>query len=174
MRKIEANPGATAISPSSKTELLDWCSRLGWRVTEARLAILQASFATEGYFDAEQLVASAKALNESASRATVYRALPQLCEAGLLRKTDVGDGRTHYSRTSPDEIPSAEIYVEDCGLILKVPAPFLTWYAASITERVGLKLTSQRLQTFARCSHKKADRECEQCVLPTEAKKLVP
>ncbi len=144
-------------------DLHDWCKRLGWRVTESRLAILKAAQNIGDYVDADEFVTQTQRFNAGASRATVYRALPQLCEAGFLRKTEVGDGPARFSRSSPGEVPSAEIYVEDCGLILRVPAPFLTWYATSITARVGLELTGQRLQTFARCSHKHTGGDCERC-----------
>ncbi len=143
--------------------LHDWCKRLGWRVTETRLAILKTAQDIVGYVDADELVKRTQRFDAGASRATVYRALPQLCEAGFLRKTEVGGGPARFSRSSPGEVPSAEIYVEDCGLILRVPAPFLTWYATSITTRVGLELIGQRLQTFARCSHKHGGGDCEQC-----------
>ncbi len=158
------------LAPVASLDVQGWCQRIGWRVTEARLAIIRAAQTMDGYFDAEALVARAHEFDAGASRATVYRALPRLCSAGLLRKTDVGEGRTRFSRSSPGEVPSAEIYVEDCGLILRVPAPFLTWYATSITERAGLQLIGQRLQTFARCSHKRDGGDCEQCPQPIASK----
>ena len=149
-------------------DLQDRCKRLGWRVTESRLAILRAAQDIEGYVDADEIVERTRRFDSCASRATVYRALPRLCEAGLLRKTEVGNGPARFSRSSPGEVPSAEIYVEDCGLILRVPAPFLTWYASTITTRVGLELVGQRLQTFARCSHKHRGGDCDQCPQTTK------
>ncbi len=157
---------SSASAPATTFDVEGWCQRIRWRVTEARLAIIRAAQTMDGYFDAEELVARAHEFDAGVSRATVYRALPRLCSAGLLRKTDVGEGRTRFSRNNPGEGPSAEIYVEDCGLILRVPAPFLTWYATSITERAGLQLSGQRLQTFARCSHKRDGGDCEQCPQP--------
>lgn len=158
-------PLRRAISPPNPadTELLDWCKQLGWAVTDSRLAILSAVQSMHGYMTADELVSCAQKHLPKVSRATVYRALPQLCEAGLLRKTDVGDGAQRFSRQTPGEVPSAEIVVEDCGLILKVPAPFLTWYADAITNRAGLKLTGHRLQTFARCERKLPEKPCASC-----------
>lgn len=153
-------PSSTA---DDTVDLRAWCKRLQWKVTDTRLAILRSAQAMEGYFGAEELVARTRQYDAGASRATVYRALSELCKAGFLHKTDVGEGPVRFYRAKPGETPSAEIYVEDCGLILRVPAPFLTWYAASITSRQGLELTGQRLQTFARCSHRKVSGECGKC-----------
>lgn len=174
MRTNETSPVSGPASLPTLTANIDveeWCKRLGWRVTDARLAIIRATQGMEGYFDAEELLDRVHEIDTHASRATVYRALPQLCAAGLLRKTEVGEGRARFSRSSPGEVPSAEIYVEDCGLILNVPAPFLTWYATAITERAGLQLTGQRLQTFARCSHKQGGGDCEHCPQPGGSKR---
>ncbi len=158
-------PLRRTISPPTpdENELFGWCERLEWAVTESRIAILRAILAMKGYRTADEIAAEAQTFYRKVSRATVYRSLPQLCEAGLLRKTDVGEGPQRFSRQIPGEVPSAEIVVEDCGLILKVPAPFLTWYADSITTRAGLKLTGHRLQTFARCARKRSGQPCLNC-----------
>jgi Fur family ferric uptake transcriptional regulator len=150
----------------SDVTLLPWFRRLGWHVTDTRRAILRAAMAMEGFLEADEIVTLTQKFDAGASRATVYRALPKLCKAGLLHKTDTGLGALRYSRSTPGEVPSAEIVIEDCGLILKVPAPFLTWYAEAITAKAGLKLTGQRLQTFARCTHKVAEGDCSQCPQP--------
>jgi len=140
------------------------CSQLGWKVTAARRAIFKAIDKLDGYFDAEVLLVQAKKLHPAVSRATVYRTLPDLCSNGILRSTEFGDGHYRYCRHDPSAPPTAEIYVVDCGRILKVPAPFLSWYAATVTERAGYELIGQRLQTFARCVKKKdAPDACNTC-----------
>jgi|GEM_PF-681906 len=162
-------PGAAATAAAAENRkplhAEELCSKLGWKVTAARRAIFKAIDKLDGYFDAEVLLVHAKKLHPAVSRATVYRTLPDLCTHGVLRSTEFGDGHYRYCRHDPDAPPTAEIYVVDCGRILKVPAPFLSWYAATVTERAGYELIGQRLQTFARCAKKKdspaACRTCE-------------
>ena len=55
------------------------------RWTEERAAIVKAVLASEGHFDIPELVRSVRAQGVEASRATVYRSLPLLIEAGLPR-----------------------------------------------------------------------------------------
>lgn len=157
-------------------EIHAWGVRLDWNMTESRRAILRVVQSLDAHHTAEEIAARTQAFHAGTSRATVYRALKQLSDVGLLSKTDFGQGPVRFRRNVPGEVPSAEIYIEDCGKILKVPAPFLTWYASAITSRVGLELTGQRLQTFARCSHKKSGGDCSAC--PREealaGKKLAP
>jgi len=155
---------ATTAEPRKPLNPEEVCSQLGWKVTAARRAIFKAIDKLDGYFDAEVLLVQAKKLHPAVSRATVYRTLPDLCSNGILRSTEFGDGHYRYCRHDPSAPPTAEIYVVDCGRILKVPAPFLSWYAATVTERAGYELIGQRLQTFARCVKKKdAPDACNTC-----------
>jgi len=155
---------ATTAEPRQPLNAEEVCSQLGWKVTAARRAIFKAIDKLDGYFDAEVLLVQAKKLHPAVSRATVYRTLPDLCSNGILRSTEFGDGHYRYCRHDPSAPPTAEIYVVDCGRILKVPAPFLSWYAATVTERAGYELIGQRLQTFARCIKKKDSPDaCNTC-----------
>lgn len=165
-------PHRKGSSGQMDNDLLDWSKRLGWRLTDSRRAVLKAVLSMNGYLDADEIVGRAQRFDAGASRATVYRSLPQLCDAGLLRKTDVGEGAVRFSRATPGETPSAEIYIEDCDYIVKVPAPFLDWYAQSIVQKVGLELTGHRLQAFGRCPRKKPGEPCHHC--PEEALAKLP
>lgn len=102
------------------------------------------------YFDAEQLMAECRKQRLKVSRASIYRNLPLLCKASLLRVTEFGSGRHVYKRYTPNETPSAELYVVDKGQVIEIPAPFMTWYARSLASKVGLELLNHRLQIFVR------------------------
>jgi Fur family ferric uptake transcriptional regulator len=65
-------------------------------MTEERRTILEQLVGTEGHFDAEGLCERLRASGAKVSRATVYRTIGHLVDAGLLRKYDLGDRRTLY------------------------------------------------------------------------------
>ena len=54
------------------------------------MAIFSAAFSCDEHFTAEDLLDKARNLDDSVSRATVYRALPLLTESNLIREVDVG------------------------------------------------------------------------------------
>src|SRR5829696_3279796 len=54
------------------------------RLTEARAAIVEAALAREGHYPIDELIADLKARGIRGSKATVYRTLPLLAEAGIL------------------------------------------------------------------------------------------
>ena len=68
----------------------------GLRVTNQRLAIFDAAYAYEDHFTAEDLLERARKIDDSVSRATVYRALPILTESTLIREVDVGRDYKFY------------------------------------------------------------------------------
>jgi Fur family ferric uptake transcriptional regulator len=66
------------------------------RFTEQQKELLAHVFARHKHFDAKELIEELKAAKKNVSRATVYRTLTSLVDAGLLRRIEPGDGRTVY------------------------------------------------------------------------------
>lgn len=60
------------------------------RYTEQQRAMVRFIFSQHNHFDADQLIDSLKAADLDVSRATVYRTLGKLVDAGLLRKIELG------------------------------------------------------------------------------------
>lgn len=68
----------------------------GLRLTTSRELILEAVFATHSHFDVEKLYESLKEDKKKVSRATIYRTIPYLLNAGLIRKSFCDDQREEY------------------------------------------------------------------------------
>ncbi len=60
------------------------------RFTEQQRDMVRYIFSQHKHFDADQLIDGMKAAGLDVSRATVYRTLTKLVDAGLLRKLDIG------------------------------------------------------------------------------------
>jgi Fur family ferric uptake transcriptional regulator len=99
-----AEPGAVAVTlpavPVSQTpenkfrEYLESRSR-PQRFTGQQRNLVRHIFAQHDHFDADQLILDVQRAGMRISRATVYRTLGKLVDAGLLRRIDVGT-RTVY------------------------------------------------------------------------------
>lgn len=61
------------------------------RFTDQQRELLDHVFAKHSHFDAEQLIEELKKAKKAVSRATVYRTLSKLVDAGLLRRIELGD-----------------------------------------------------------------------------------
>ncbi len=129
----------------------------GLRITNQRLAILDACFRMEKHFIAEQLLEVAREIDRSVSRATVYRSLPILTESGLVREIDVGRDHKFYMADRGRGSNRVQVVCVNCDKIFELDAPFLEWYANSASQKVGLKAESIRLQVLARCDGHRCD-----------------
>jgi len=130
----------------------DFLASKGLRVTNQRLAIFDAAYGQADHFTAEDLLEQARQIDDSVSRATVYRALPILTESGLIREVDVGKDYKFYMANKNATTFQAQVICLDCDKIYEIDAPFMEWYGKTVADKLGLNVESQRLQVSARCS----------------------
>ena len=138
--------------PAAREKFRSFLTKKGLRVTSQRLAIFEAAFAQPEHFTAEQLVDFARAIDDSVSRATIYRTLPIMTESALLREVDIGSGEKFYrpnAGTSNAQV--AQVVCVDCDKIFEIIAPFMEWYGSTVSTKLGLTPISQRLQVSAHC-----------------------
>jgi Fe2+ or Zn2+ uptake regulation protein len=100
-------------------------------------------------------------LDDSVSRATVYRSLPILTESGLIREIDVGHDNKYYHSNRQARTFQAQVICEDCGKIFEVDAPFMEWYGKTVCDKLNMKPESQRLQVTAHCLFRAETGVCE-------------
>ncbi len=123
----------------------------GLRVTGQRRGIFDALFQQDGHFTAEQLLDSARTLDDTVSRATVYRSLPLFVESGVAREVDVGHDNKFYTVNRSSDNFKAQVICSNCDTIFEVDAPFMEWYGKTVSEKLGLDVKDQRLQVHAEC-----------------------
>ncbi|HBM85777.1 MAG TPA: transcriptional repressor [Opitutae bacterium] len=133
----------------------------GLRVTNQRLAIFDAAYEHPDHFTAEDLLERARAIDDSVSRATVYRALPILTESSLIREVDIGRDFKYYMANKNATTFQAQVICLDCDKIFEIDAPFMEWYGKTVADKLALQVESQRLQVTAHCNELKASGICE-------------
>jgi Fe2+ or Zn2+ uptake regulation protein len=138
--------------PAAREKFRAYLTQRGLRVTEQRLAILDAALGRKEHFTAEQLLDYARAVDDSVSRATVYRTLPIMTESSLLREVDIGTGEKFYLPNAGNSTQVAQVVCTDCDRIFEISAPFMEWYGSTVSSKLGLTPVSQRLQVSASCN----------------------
>ncbi|MDB6168699.1 MAG: ferric uptake regulator, Fur family [Verrucomicrobia bacterium] len=137
---------------AARDKFRKFLTQKGLRVTNQRLAIFDAAFAQKNHFTAEQLLDYARVIDDSVSRATVYRTLPIMTESVLLREVDIGSGEKFYHPNRDGGTTQvAQVVCLDCDRIFEISAPFMEWYGNTVSSKLGLTPVSQRLQVSARC-----------------------
>lgn len=139
--------------PAARDKFRKFLTQKGLRATNQRLAIFDAAFAQAEHFTAEQLLDYARTIDDSVSRATVYRTLPIMTESALLREVDIGSGEKFYRPNREGAgTQVAQVVCVDCDRIFEISAPFMEWYGNTVSSKLDLTPISQRLQVSARCN----------------------
>ncbi len=84
------------MNPEIKERFDAYIRQKGMRRTDQRDVIVEAAFASDDHFTAEELLAKARRLDPKTSRATLYRTISLLVECGLLREIDLGRDERVY------------------------------------------------------------------------------
>ena len=143
----------------------DFLASKGLRVTGQRKGVMEAFFRQTGHFTADQLLKDAQNLDDTVSRATVYRNLPLLVESGIIRKIDIGHDNKFYALNGRSETFKAQVICSDCKKIFDIDAPFMEWYGKTVSEKLGLDVKDQRLQVHAECPEYKDNGTCKKKAL---------
>ncbi len=142
----------------------NFLSSKGLRLTTQRLAILTAALATQAHYTAEELLIHAKNLDNSVSRATIYRTLSILLESNLLREIDIGKDCKYYLPNIQTRTFQAQVICSNCEKIYEIDAPFMEWYGTTVATKLGLEAQDYRLQVTAECIKIKQGLACSnQC-----------
>jgi len=120
------------------------------KLTSERLAILAAIFQRDTHFDAEKLHAELRQEGGDISRATVYRSLDLLVQAGLVRKNSLGASHANYEAARGDEHHDHLICL-GCNTVLEFFKPNLEELQERICADFGYKLVHHSLQIFGLC-----------------------
>lgn len=129
-------------------------------MTSQRDAILQSVFGTEEHFTADQLLEWARKIDASVSRATVYRTLPLLTECGLLREMDFGKDHKFYDPNYNEHPNHSHIICQDCERIVEFDSEKIVKLEDEISNKLGFKVRSQKLQITASCEEFKTRGAC--------------
>lgn len=124
----------------------------GLRVTPERIQILHAVLDTEEHLQAEELAYRLQKNGSRVSRATVYRTLIHLVEAGLVRKVDFGEGHAHYENAGKGEGHHDHLICDTCGKVIEFFDPGLEQLQEEIAGRFDFHLTGHQFQLFGVCA----------------------
>ena len=122
----------------------------GLRLTEPRAAIVEAALAREGHFPVEDLVADLRRRGIRGSKATVYRTLPLLTEAGILQPVDfTGENRRYEAVAGRDH--HDHLVCRGCGWVIEFEFEAFEILQREIAARHGFTLEGHQHQLFGRC-----------------------
>ena len=128
--------------------------RRGYRWTSQRLLVVKAAFSTHAHFTADELLVLCQEEDLSVSRATVYRMLSMLEDAGFVEGLDTGEGGRRFEHTLGHDHHDHMVCTK-CGRIIEFFDQELERRQTQSAERLGFQIQSHSLKLFGVC------RECQ-------------
>lgn len=161
--ETQTNLPSVPVSQSPVEKFREFLEVKGLKHTGRRLQIAEHVFEKHNHFEADQLLDSLRQRKLRVSRSTVYRTLPLMVEAGLLRELRFGD-RTAFEHDYG--YPQHEhLFCEKCGEVLEFVSEELMDLREQVCRRFRFRPTSHRFVIQGVCekcsrsrpSHRKLD-----------------
>jgi Fur family ferric uptake transcriptional regulator len=138
-----------ALSPQERFD--EYLQSKGKRTTQQRRTLVECVFAKHEHFDADELLEmlTHHADGGAVSRATVYRTLEELVEAGLLRKMELS-GRAVYEHDYG--YPQHDhLYCQVCRKLIEFRSDELTDIRDAVAAEHSFRVTGHRLIVSGVC-----------------------
>jgi Fur family ferric uptake transcriptional regulator len=128
---------------------------VGQRVTTPRVVVLSHVLAAGSqHLSADELLERVAAADAGVHRATVYRTLEGLTEAGLLVHVHLGRGLTAYHLAGPEHAEHGghlHAQCSQCGRVVDLPADVLGDTAERIRAARGFRLDAAHVALSGLC-----------------------
>lgn len=121
------------------------------RYTKQKRAIVDEIFKIKTHFEVEEFIDRLRAEQNRFSRATVYRTIKQLLEAGLLQKISTRDGKVFYEKGIPDQHHD-HIICNTCGRILEIKEGYIDEYLSEYCDKIGFVPEYRSLHIYGQCN----------------------
>lgn len=122
--------------------------RRGLKFTSERAMILEAVLSKEGLFEAEQLLFEMRDAGLRVSKATIYRTIKHLVEAGIIREVLLDSKQAHYQMVYGRKQTDHLVNVEN-DEVIEFHAPELVALRERIAREHGLEAVGHRFLVYA-------------------------
>ncbi len=144
---------AVEVSASPREKLEEFLATRGLRLTQERAAILEEVYSSHLHFDGDEL--AARLVNRPGavrvSRATVYRALRLMVEAGLLRRVARPNGREVYEHDYG--YPQHDHFIcRVCGELIEFQNGAISQILDEVAAKSSFRVSGHRLEVYGLCS----------------------
>jgi len=144
MEKIDSQ-----VIKNERVKFLQFLSKAGLRVSQGRELVFDEVIHTHGHFTAEEL-AKLCAEKKDVSRATVYRVLRDLLEAGIIRETAFGDKHHHFEHVY-DEKPHHHAQCVRCHSFIEFPDKKEDEVYHPYLKKQGFKILGHEMHFYGIC-----------------------
>ena len=135
--------------------------RVGLKLTSGRRIVFNAVMDSHGHFAPEELIRKCRNNKHNVSRATIYRSLQDLLEAGIIRSTAFGDKHQHFEHIY-DEKPHHHAKCVRCGCFIEFSDLGEDKMYRPVLEKQGFKILGHEMHFYGickKCKNKRRNHE---------------
>lgn len=140
---------STKIFEKERPKIEAHLKRNGLKFSHSRKIVFQEVLGAHGHFTAEELAKFCHKRN--VSRATVYRTLRELLEAGIIRETAFGDKHHHFEHIY-DEKPHHHAQCLRCHTFIEFPDLEEDKIYKPLLEKKGFQVLGHEMHFYGICS----------------------
>ena len=122
----------------------------GLRATRQRKLVLASALARAPHFQADELYLTMRRRGASVSRASVFRTLRLLVEAGLLHEVLNGEKHSHYETRGSGK-HHGHMVCENCGRVIEFQTATIESIERTICQPAGFVPDTYRAYILGRC-----------------------
>lgn len=126
--------------------------------TSERKEIVESIHSYSGHFDADKLIFQLRKRGSRVSRGTVYRTIPLLVEAGVIRPVAFTDRHAHYEDTCKTRHHEHLICL-GCGKVIEFYRPRMETELEKICREKKFQPVAHKMEVTGYCSDCRALRE---------------
>jgi Fur family ferric uptake transcriptional regulator len=135
---------------STKPRFQNFLKERGYKWTSEREALWEEIVKLEGHFEAEELSHLLWKKGKRISKATLYRTLPLLVKAGLLKEVIHGEKHRHYEHTH-DEAHHDHLICLKCGQVIEFQDVPLKKAEERVCRRIHFRPERILVEIFGYC-----------------------
>ena len=156
------------IAPEVQAQIDKFLQGKGLRRTRQREVIVEAAFSTDDHFTADDLWEKSRKIDRTVSRATLYRTLSLLVEAGLLREIDLGKDIKYYDPNFLEHPNHNHLICVDCDKVVEFSDENINLLEDCITRRLGFRPTKKAIRIEASCEELRRKGSCKSRLVKEE------
>lgn len=122
----------------------------GHPVTAQRMRVAEILFGTHHHVSAEEILARLRTSRRPVGKATVYRTLELLREAGLIREHDFGEGFKRYE-PHPTRPRHEHLVCTRCGKVIEFVSGDVERVESEVAALHRFRPTHHRLEIYGLC-----------------------
>jgi len=128
----------------------DYLQEAGLRVSRGRRVVFEEVMDSHGHFTSEEIAKTCRDRDATVSRATVYRSLREMVEAGVIRKTAFGKKHQVYEHLY-DEKKHHHARCVRCHALIEIPDLDEEKPYHPILKKKGFRILGHEMHFYGIC-----------------------